>query len=99
MAFGGLSNPRFCVLLSPALTRDPLSRSQAQDLLEILDDRYGRSATLVATQVPVEDWHLRFQDPTLGDSILDRLVHNAYRLNLIGDSMRKVHSPLKRDPT
>ena len=78
--------------------RDPLSRSQAQDLLEILDDRYGRSATLVATQVPVEDWHLRFQDPTLGDSILDRLVHNAYRLNLIGDSMRKVHSPLKRDP-
>ena len=78
--------------------RDPLSRSQAQDLLEILDDRYGRSATLVATQVPVEDWHLRFQDPTLGDSILDRLVHNAYRLNLIGDSMRKVHSPLKARP-
>jgi DNA replication protein DnaC len=78
--------------------RDPLSRSQAQDLLEILDDRYGRSASLVATQVPIEDWHARFQDPTIGDSVLDRLVHNAYRLNLIGESMRKVHSLLKNDP-
>ena len=78
--------------------RDPLSRSQAQDLLEILDDRYGRSATLVATQVPVEDWHLRFPDPTLGDSVLDRLVHNAYRLDLKGaDSMRKIHSPLSKN--
>jgi len=76
--------------------RDPLSRSQAQDLLEILDDRYGRSATLISTQVPVEDWHARFQDPTLADAILDRLIHNAYRLDLKGvDSMRKIHSPLK----
>ncbi len=78
--------------------RDPLSRSQAQDLLEILDDRYGRSATLVATQVPVEDWHMRFPDPTLGDSVLDRLVHNAYRFDLKGaDSMRKIHSPLNKN--
>jgi len=74
--------------------RDPLSRSQAKDLLEILDDRYGRTATLVATQVPVSEWHARIPDPTLADSVLDRLVHNAYRLNLSGDSMRKVHSPL-----
>ncbi len=62
--------------------RDPLSRSQAKDLLEILDDRYGRSATLVATQVPVSEWHARIPDPTLADSILDRLIHNAYRLTL-----------------
>jgi len=75
--------------------RDPLSRSQAQDLLEILDDRYGRSSTLVSTQVPVAEWSSRIPDPTLADSILDRLVHNAYRLNLIGDSMRKTHSPLQ----
>ena len=74
--------------------RDSLSRSQAKDLLEILDDRYGRGATLVATQVPVQDWHARIPDPTLADSILDRLIHNAYRLELKGDSMRKVHSPL-----
>jgi DNA replication protein DnaC len=77
--------------------RDPLSRSQAQDLLEILDDRYGRSATLVSTQVPVSDWHSRIPDPTIADSVLDRLIHNAYRLELKGDSMRKVHSPLKEN--
>ena len=75
--------------------RDPLSRSQAKDLLEIIDDRYGRSATLVATQVPVSNWHERIPDPTLSDAVLDRLIHNAYRLELPGDSMRKTHSPLK----
>ena len=77
--------------------RDSFSRSQAKDLLEILDDRYGRGATLVATQVPVQDWHARIPDPTLADSVLDRLIHNAYRLELKGDSMRKVHSPLKNN--
>jgi DNA replication protein DnaC len=74
--------------------RDPLSRSQARDLLEILDDRYGRCATMVVTQVPVADWHNRIPDPTLSDAVLDRLIHNAYRLELQGESMRKVHSPL-----
>jgi DNA replication protein DnaC len=74
--------------------RDPLTRLQSQDLLEILDDRYGRSATLVATQVPVAEWHVRFPDPTIGDAILDRLVHNAYRLALKGESRRKTDSPL-----
>ncbi|MFZ0545598.1 MAG: IS21-like element helper ATPase IstB [Candidatus Promineifilaceae bacterium] len=78
--------------------RDPLSRSQTRDLLEILDDRYGRSATMVVTQVPVSDWHARIPDPTLADAILDRLIHNAYRLELKGESMRKVHSPLANDP-
>jgi DNA replication protein DnaC len=77
--------------------RDPLSRSQAKDLLEILDDRYARSATLVSTQVPVSDWHNRIPDPTIADSVLDRLIHNAYRLELKGDSMRKIHSPLLKD--
>jgi DNA replication protein DnaC len=74
--------------------RDPLTRLQSQDLLEILDDRYGRSATLVATQVPVAEWHARFPDPTIADAILDRLVHNAYRLTLKGESRRKVDSAL-----
>ena len=75
--------------------RDPLSRSQARDLLEILDDRYGRQATMVVSQIPVAAWHSRIPDPTLSDAILDRLIHNAYRLELQeGESMRKVHSPL-----
>jgi DNA replication protein DnaC len=77
--------------------RDPLSRSQARDLLEILDDRYGRSATVVVTQVPVAEWHSRIPDPTLSDAVLDRLIHNAYRLELEGESMRKVHSLLHTD--
>ncbi|MGD2178646.1 MAG: IS21-like element helper ATPase IstB [Anaerolineae bacterium] len=79
--------------------RDPLTRSQSQDLLEIVDDRYGRSSTLVATQVPVVDWHARFPDPTIGDAILDRLVHNAYRLELQGESRRKIDSPLPMPTT
>ena len=79
--------------------RDPLTRSQSQDLLEILDDRYGRASTLVATQVPVAEWHARFPDPTIGDAILDRLVHNAYRLALKGESRRKVDFALPMPST
>lgn len=91
---------RIQLLILDDWLRDPLSRSQARDLLEILDDRYGHSATMVVTQVPVSDWHARIPDPTLADAILDRLIHNAYRLNLKGgDSMRKVYSPLATDTT
>jgi DNA replication protein DnaC len=79
--------------------RDPLTRSQSQDLLEIVDDRYGRSSTLVVTQVPVADWHARFPDPTIGDAILDRLVHNAYRLDLKGESRRKTNASLPMPTT
>lgn len=67
-----------------------LSQSQRIDLLEILEDRNGRGATLVTSQVPVEQWHEVIGEPTLADAILDRLVHNAHRLNLTGDSMRKI---------
>jgi DNA replication protein DnaC len=86
---------RIHLLILDDWLRDPLSRSQAKDLLEIIDDRYGRSATLVATQIPVSSWHERIPDPTLSDAVLDRLIHNAYRLELLGDSMRKTYSPLK----
>ncbi|MCJ7548818.1 MAG: IS21-like element helper ATPase IstB [Anaerolineae bacterium] len=79
--------------------RDPLTRTQSQDLLEILDDRYGRASTMIATQVPVAEWHVRLPDPTIGDAILDRLVHNAYRLNLKGESRRKANSPLTMPTT
>lgn len=79
--------------------RDPLTRSQSQDLLEILDDRYGRTSTMVVTQVPLAEWHSRFPDPTLGDAILDRLVHNAHRFELVGESRRKGDSPLPMPST
>jgi len=74
--------------------RDPLTPTQTRDLVEILDDRYRRAATLVATQVPIDAWHQRLADPTLADALLDRVVHNAFRLTLQGESRRKTHSPL-----
>jgi DNA replication protein DnaC len=79
--------------------RDPVTPPSAQDLLEVLDDRFGRVSTIVASQVPVADWFARFPDPTLGDAILDRIVHNAYRLNLEGESRRKTRSAIPMSST
>lgn len=85
---------RLPLLILDDWLRDPLTPTQARDLLEVLDDRYGRTATLIATQIPVANWHSQIPDPTLADSILDRLVHNAHRLQLKGESLRKLKSPL-----
>jgi DNA replication protein DnaC len=67
---------------------------QRRDLLELLDDRHGHRSTIVTSQLPVEHWHELIGDATLADAILDRLVHNAYRITLKGDSMRKRQSNL-----
>jgi len=66
-----------------------LNAEQRRNLLEILEDRHGSRATIVTSQLPVEKWHDIIGDPTLADAILDRLVHNAYKINLKGESMRK----------
>jgi len=71
-----------------------LNGQHRQDLLEIMEDRCGVSSTLVTSQLPPESWHEAVGDPTLADAILDRLVHNAYRLDLEGESMRKKKSKL-----
>ena len=71
-----------------------LSAENRRDLLEIIEDRHGLRSTIVTSQLPVENWHAVIGDPTLGDAILDRLVHNAYQLNLKGESMRKTRGPL-----
>ena len=81
---------RIDVLILDDWMRDPIQISAAQDLLEVFDDRFGRSATIIASQVPISDWHARFPDPTLADAILDRSIHNAYRISLQGDSQRKI---------
>ena len=67
----------------------PLSGEQRRDLLEIMDDRHGRGSTVVTSQVPVDHWHEVIGDPTSADAVLDRLVHNAHRLTLKGESLRK----------
>jgi len=78
------------VLILDDWMRDSIQLSSTQDLLEIFDDRFNKKATLIVSQVPVADWHLRFPDPTLADAILDRTIHNAYRLSLLGESQRKL---------
>jgi len=67
----------------------PLSADQYRLFLEILDDRQGTGATLLTSQYPLDTWHQLVEDPTIGDAILDRLLHNAYRIELKGDSMRQ----------
>lgn len=71
-----------------------LVKEQSHDLLEILEDRHGLKSTLVTSQIPTENWHEIIGDPTMADAILDRLVHNAYRITLKGESMRKKKSNL-----
>ncbi len=68
----------------------PLTAPEARDLLEVIDDRSMGRSTLVSSQLPVENWHATMADPTVADAVLDRLVHNAYRIALKGESMRKV---------
>jgi DNA replication protein DnaC len=71
-----------------------LTTDQRQDLLEILEDRHDIRSTIVTSQIPINKWHQIIGDPTLADAILDRLVHNAYKINLKGESMRKKSSKL-----
>ncbi len=68
---------------------EPLDDQARHDLLEILEDRYGRRSTIITSQLPVSAWHDVIGNPTYADAILDRLVHNAHRIDLTGDSMRR----------
>ena len=90
---------RFDLIVFDDWLRDALTLPQSQDLLDILDDRYGHSSTMVVTQIPVEDWHERIPDPTLADAILDRLVNNSYRLQLAGESQRRLRSSVPMSAT
>ncbi len=74
-----------------------LGESERRDILEIVEDRYNTSSTILTSQIPIDQWHEQIGDPTSADSILDRLVHNAYRLELKGESMRKVKAAIDKD--
>jgi len=82
------------VLVLDDLLISPLSRDEQKELLEIVEDRYDRKATVVTSQLPIKTWHDSMQDPTLADAILDRLVHNAYKIELKGESMRRKRTTL-----
>ena len=86
-----LTSPHLLILDDWGL--EPLDAGARHDLLEILEDRYGRRSTIVTSQVPLEHWHQLIGDPTYADAILDRLVHNAIRIDLTGESLRKKRAP------
>jgi DNA replication protein DnaC len=72
---------------------EKLDDDQRRDLLEIVEDRYERRSTIVTSQIPVDRWYEIIGNPTIADAVLDRLVHNAYRIELSGESLRKQRSP------
>lgn len=71
----------------------PMSETERRDFLEICEDRYEKRSTILTSQFALAHWHKQIGDPTIADSILDRLVHNAYRLELKGESLRKLKAP------
>ena len=74
---------------------EKLNLVQRNDLLEIMEDRHGSKSTLIAGQITVNQWHKAIGDATLADAILDRLVHNAHKINLKGESMRKAKNTVE----
>jgi DNA replication protein DnaC len=72
----------------------PLGTAERHDLLEIIEDRHGLSSTIITTQLPIANWHDIIKDPTIADAILDRLIHNAHKITMKGESMRKLRSCL-----
>ena len=76
---------------------EPLKAAERNDLMEIMDDRHGTTSTVVISQLPTDQWYASIGDNTLADAILDRLMHNAHRLPLKGESMRKIRGQLTQD--
>ena len=81
------SKTHLLVLDDLALT--PLNDTERRDLLELIEERHGATSTLITSQLPIENWHDHIGDPTIADAIMDRLIHNAHRIQLKGGSMRK----------
>jgi DNA replication protein DnaC len=89
-ALGKLS--RVDVLVLDDFLLAPMKDAERRDLLEVLEDRYERSSTVITSQLPTKTWHSALNDPTIADAICDRLVHNAHLVELRGPSMRKKKS-------
>jgi DNA replication protein DnaC len=94
-----LALARFELLVIDDWGLAPMTHEHCRDFLEILDDRYERRSTLVASQVPVDQWHALLPDATIADAALDRLVHNAHRIVLSGESARKRRGILTNEAT
>ena len=88
---------RVDVLVLDDFAMAPLKDSERRDILEICDDRYQRRSMILTSQLSTAHWHEQMGDPTIADSILDRVVHNAYRVELSGESIRKVRGRKARE--
>lgn len=86
--FEQLSKTKLLILDDFGLTH--LEKQQQMDLMEIIEDRHARNATIIASQLPVANWYSIIGEETIADAILDRLVHTSHRINLQGDSLRKI---------
>jgi DNA replication protein DnaC len=84
------------ILVIDDLGLAPMTDAERRDLLEMVEERHGHSSTIVTSQLPVDHWHEQIGDPTIADAILDRLIHNAHKINLTmkGGSMRKKYADL-----
>lgn len=76
--------------------RDPLTLAQIRDLLEVFDDRWQSGSVILISQLPIENWHEALNDPTLADAILDRVLHNSFKIKMKGESKRKLMAKQKR---
>lgn len=90
---------KFSLLVLDDFALVPITEEQSRDLLEVTDDRCGKSSLIVAAQLPVDHWHQTFANKTLADAILDRVVHQSYKLSLEGESKRKDKRLKDRDTT
>ena len=74
----------------------PIKDAERKDLLEVIEDRQGLCSTIITTQGRMKNWFEAIGDPTIADAVLNRLIHNAHKINLKGESMRKIRSPLTK---
>jgi len=87
---------KFKLLILDDWAMAPLSDRNRQDLLELIESRTESGALIITTQLPISKWHEYIGEPTVADAIMDRIVHRTHKLELHGESMRKIHSPIKR---
>lgn len=80
---------KFQVLILDDWGIDQLDRQARRDLLEVLEDRYAKSSTIITSQLPIEMWHHFIGDDTIADAVCDRVINNAHKIQITGDSMRK----------
>jgi hypothetical protein len=88
---------RIDVLVIDDWAMAPLNENERREVWEICEDRYQTRSTILTSQLPVSRWHEQIGDPTIADGILDRLVHNAHRIEMRGESMRKKRNPLREE--